>query len=68
MTDHLWQLGGVTQFDTTYHMPFSCAVCGTRVVIIRTINDEKGPEEKELWKQSIDIDCDLLQVRQVMEC
>jgi hypothetical protein len=75
VSDHQWVLGAVsTTIDgpsdvISYFLPFACTKCGTTLRLKRpkSLVSFNLPFPEELRDNKINVDCDLTQVRQVME-
>ena len=73
MNEHRW-VGGAISTKTeggeivAYFVPFACIVCGTTFRVKRSAAMTPFmPLPEELRDSQVDADCDLSQVRQVME-
>jgi len=80
VSEHQWILGAISTKKIRsslpnvdeiidYFLPFACAKCGTKLRLRRsksmTTFDQPFPEE--MRDNKVDVDCDITQVRQIME-
>jgi len=73
VNEHRWVCGAISTKTedgeiVAYFVPFACMICGTTLSIKRSkAMTPFMPLPEELQNGQVDADCDLSQVRQVME-